>query len=54
MIREAFTNPNPWAALATLAFVGLFVAIVVYVATDRRRRHHEKMQALPLEDDRHA
>ncbi len=54
MIREVFTNPNPWAVLALLGFAALFVAIVVYVATDRRKGHLNRMERMPLEDDRHG
>ena len=36
------------------AFVGLFAAIVWYVASDRRKQHLSKMEHLPLEDDDHV
>jgi cbb3-type cytochrome oxidase subunit 3 len=54
MLREAFSHPNPWAAVALLVTLALFTAIVVYVATDRRRSRTERHRNLPLEDDRHA
>ena len=54
MLREAFTNPNPLAVIAMLGFIALFIGIVIYVATDRRRQRNERMRHLPLEDDRHA
>lgn len=53
-IREAFANPNPVGLVATVAFVLLFVVVVVYLVTDRRHHLAEKMQNLPLEDDRHG
>lgn len=54
MLREAFSNPNPLAVLGTIGFLALFVVIVIYVASDRRRTLNTKMQNLPLEDDRHG
>ena len=54
MIREAFTHPNPLAVIAMLVFLGFFVGVVVYLVTDRRRRHHDHMQNLPLEDEHHG
>lgn len=54
MIREVFANPNPWAVLAMLGFAALFAAVIWYVVSDRRRSHLERMQNLPLEDDRHG
>jgi cbb3-type cytochrome oxidase subunit 3 len=54
MIREVFTNPNPWAVLGMLAMVGLFGLIIWYVASDRRKGHLTRMEHLPLEDDRHG
>ncbi len=54
MIREVFINANPWAVIGMLGFVGLFALIVWYVASDRRRGHIERMEHLPLEDDRHV
>lgn len=54
MIREVFTNPNPWAILGLIGFVALFAVIVWYVASDRRRSHIAHMENLPLEDDRHG
>jgi cbb3-type cytochrome oxidase subunit 3 len=54
MIREAFTHPNPFAVIAMFAFIVLFVGVVVYLVTDRRRQHHDHMQNLPLEDEHHG
>jgi hypothetical protein len=54
MLREALSNPNPLAVLAMLGFIALFALVVVYVVTDRRRRHNDRMEHLPLEDDRHG
>jgi cbb3-type cytochrome oxidase subunit 3 len=53
VIREAFAHSNPLAVLALVGFLALFAAIIAYVATDRRKGHHQRMQHLPLEDDRH-
>lgn len=54
MIREVFTHPNPLAVIAMLGFIALFATVIYYLATDRRRGHNERMQNLPLEDDRHG
>jgi len=54
MIREVFTNPNPWAVLALLGFIALFAGIIWFVASDRRKDHLRRMEQLPLEDDRHG
>lgn len=54
MIREAFANYNVFGVVATVGFFALFIGVVVFLITDRRRRLHDKMQNLPLEDDRHG
>jgi hypothetical protein len=45
----------PWLAdllpiLALLLFLNTALLIAVYVATDRRRAHHVRMTAMPLDD----
>ena len=32
-------------------FSAIFVAVLVYVLTDRRRSHHRAMEHMPLADD---
>ena len=54
MLRQVFTTPNPLAVVAMFAFIGLFVVVLYYVISDRRRKHIEHMEHLPLEDDRHG
>jgi hypothetical protein len=38
--------------IALLIFVGLSLMVIVYVLTDRRHRHHQRMAALALDDSR--
>jgi hypothetical protein len=33
-----------------LLFVGIGVAVLLYVLTDRRRRHLTRMESMPLDD----
>lgn len=33
-----------------LLFSGIFLAVLVYVLTDRRRDHHRAMERMPLAD----
>lgn len=39
------------ATIVTVFSIVVFAMVVVYLATDRRRRHPEHMGNLPLEDD---
>lgn len=39
------------ATVVTVFSTVVFALVVVYLLTDRRRRHPERMGALPLEDD---
>ena len=38
------------ATFVTVYSVLIFGLVVLYVSTDRRRRHPERMSALPLDD----
>lgn len=37
--------------IALLIFFSLFLLVGIYVSTDRRRQHHKRMCAMPLDDD---
>ena len=34
-----------------LLFSGIFLTVLIYVLTDRRRAHHRAMERMPLADD---
>lgn len=36
--------------LALLLFFAIAILIIVYMATDRRRDHRKRMEAMPLDD----
>ena len=38
--------------LATVLFVAIFCAVLLYIVTDRRRGHLRRMEAAPLDDGR--
>lgn len=42
------------ATFVTVYSVLIFGLVVLYVSTDRRRRHPERMSALPLDDGQEA
>lgn len=51
MIKELGAQGEPiWAILATCLSFGIFLAVIVYLLCDRRRRHHARMGSLPLDD----
>jgi len=51
MIKELGAQGEPiWAILATCLSFGIFLAVIVYLLCDRRRKHHARMGALPLDD----
>ena len=40
--------------IGTLGCFALFCLVLFYVFSDRRRKHHDRMCRMPLEDDRHG
>ncbi len=57
MIKELGAQANNlWAIGSTVLCFGIFFAVVVYLICDRRKKHHRRMGALPLDDgtDPHA
>ena len=51
MIKELTANADSiWGILSTCLCFGIFLGVVVYLCTDRRRQHHRRMEALPLDD----
>lgn len=38
--------------LSTILFLTIFVVVVIFLLTDRRQGHHERMRHLSLDDDR--
>jgi|GEM_PF-2595647 cbb3-type cytochrome oxidase subunit 3 len=44
-------HPNSLALFALLLFVGLASLVVLYIATDRRKAHHRRMESMALDDD---
>jgi cbb3-type cytochrome oxidase subunit 3 len=58
-MRQLFEATPGWAAiLSTVGFTVLFAGIIWYVLIDRRRGHHQRMSAMPLDieekEDRHG
>jgi hypothetical protein len=51
MIKELGAHAdNFWAIASTCLSFSIFLIVVVYLATDRRKKHHQRMESLPLED----
>lgn len=51
MIKELTANADSiWGILSTCLCFGIFLGVVIYLLTDRRRQHHRRMEALPLDD----
>lgn len=50
MLKQLIASPQDvLPLLALVVFFALFVLLGLYVATDRRRTHHQRMAALALE-----
>ena len=45
------SHPNHFALFALVLFVGLASLVVLYIATDRRKAHHRRMESMALDDD---
>jgi hypothetical protein len=57
MFRELCSlAAGPLPAIATTMCFAIFVLVIAYLASDRRRGHHRAMEHLPLDDgtDRHV
>jgi hypothetical protein len=51
MLKEILTpHGSIWPQVALILFVLIAVLVVVYILTDRRRGHRERMEAMPLDD----
>ena len=40
--------------ISLVVFVTIFTLVILYLLTDRRKKHHRTMSALPLEDSEYG
>ncbi len=51
MLKEILTpHGSVLPQVALVLFILIAVLVVVYMATDRRRGHRERMESMPLDD----
>ena len=51
MLKEIITPTGSiLPQLALVLFFGIALLVIIYIATDRRKQHRSRMEAMPLDD----
>lgn len=51
MLKEILTpSGSVLPLIALVLFFGIALLVILYIATDRRKQHRSRMEAMPLDD----